>query len=406
MKLKRKHIILWLPTLLLCSIGFTAILNSQQPISAVLVTKQTEYEAGDKITLRFTLNTPEKIQLFLHAAFGSTVIESETGDFIIPEFMSNKKGKIDYVVLHDSKALLNGSIQIKANLVTPVQLESYVGPPSIVAGGRDYTMQVVVATDVYDNPLPDSTAMRLKHQFLDTKNEESIYSKDMIGWKNIFSYEKSGRLLISSVVGNTSSKEFSVEVYPSLAQDFQISSQRKHAYADGNQITEFVTSILKDDYGNIVSDGTLVEFKIKDKKGAVLQTQGSTVNGQAIGKILHPDHQDFWEVKAFIPGIAESNTIKLEYESVLDDFKVQFSRNNREILVGPLLSFMDQLIPDGALVKMNIIQNGEILETKVKSSSNGLVTFRLDEGFYPSGTYDFEIKALGVQKQRKQIVLK
>ncbi len=405
MSLERKHIIFWLPIFLVCCIGFTTVLNTAQQVSAVIETKQKVFEAGDTIALNFKLNTPARTQLFLHASFGSTVLDSDTAHYTLPEFVSNKKGVIHYTLLHDSKIILKGTIEVKANATNPVQLESYVGPPSIIAGGTDYTMQVVVPTDIYDNILPDSTAMRLKYQFLDTEKEEGLYSKDMIGWVNIFSYEQSGRLLISSKVRETASKEFSVEVFPSLPEDFQISSQRKHSYADGNQITEFITSVLKDDYGNIVSDGTLVEFKIKDKKGVVLQTQGGTVNGQAIGKILHPDHQDVWEVIAFIPGIAKSNVIQLEYASVLNDFEVKFSNDNREIVVGPLLSFMDQLIPDGAIVALKIKKDKSV-ETKIKSSSNGIVRFLLKEEFYPSGKYAIKIEALGVQKEFSQTPLK
>ncbi len=405
MSLERKHITFWLPIFLVCCIGFTTVFNTAQQVLAVLETKQKVFEAGDTIELNFKLNTPAKTQLFLHASFGSTVLESDTTRYTLPEFVSNKKGIIQYTLLHNSKAIVKGTIQVKANTTKPVQLESYVGPPSIIAGGTDYTMQVVVPTDIYDNPLPDSTAMQLKHQFLESEKEVDLYSKDMIGWLNIFSYRQSGRLLMSSKVRETASKEFSIEVFPSLPEDFQISSQRKHSYADGNQISEFITSVLKDEYGNIVSDGTLVEFKIKDKEGAILQTQSGTVNGQAIGKMLHPDHQDFWEVRAFVPGIAKSNVIQLEYASVLDDFEVQFFNDNREIVVGPLLSFMDQLIPDGAIVALKIKKDKSV-ETKIKSSSNGVVRFLLKEEFYPSGKYTIKIEALGVQKEFLQTLLK
>ncbi len=406
MNLKQKYRIPYALVVLLCSIGFTSSSTRLEPNVAVLNTKRIVYQAGEKITLQFDIKTPVTAQLFLHASYGRTLLESETGNFNIPDFMASKKGTIDYVLYQDSTVLLTGSILVKANLTTPVQLESYVGPPSIIAGGKDYTMHVIVPTDIFDNPLPDSTALKLKHQFLNTEKEEDSYSKDMMGWKNIFSYKQSGRLLISSVVGKTSSKEFSIEVFPSLAVDFGINSKRKHAYADGNQIAEFNTSILKDDYGNIVSDGTLVTFNIKNKKGVILQTQGSTVNGQATGKILHPDHVDSWMVSAYIPGIAKSNVLNLEYKPVLSDFDVRFDKNNREIIVGPLISFMNQLIPDGAIVNLTIEKGDTTIETKIKSSSKGIVVFRLKEGFYPSGIYRLTIEGLGVQKKFLQIQLK
>ncbi|PKV53033.1 hypothetical protein ATE84_5166 [Aquimarina sp. MAR_2010_214] len=411
MKLGKKHIILLLLGSLICtiSIAFTTVLKKPKEVSAVLLTKERVFEAGNAIVLDFKLNTPIKTQLFIHSSFGSNVIDSDKDDtarFIIPEFMANKKGMVSYVLLGESENLYEGEIRIIPNAKTKVYLESYIGPPSIIAGGEDYTMQIIVPTDSYDNPLPDSTAVLIRHQFLDIEKESILQSKDMIGWANIFSYDQSGRILLFSKVGETVSKEFSVEVFPSLPENFEIDSNRKHAYADGNQITEFITSVVKDEYGNIVSDGTLVEFVIKDAKGSLLHTQGSTVNGQAVGKILHPDHKDTWQIKAYVPGMAESNTLTLGYTQVLNDFEVKFGNDNREITIGPLISFMEQLIPDGTIVKIDIFKDNQKVDTKVKTSSQGLVRFLLQEGFYDSGSYDIQIKALGVQKEFKNITLK
>ncbi|MBG6130195.1 hypothetical protein IWQ47_001722 [Aquimarina sp. EL_43] len=411
MKLKKKHIILLFLGALICaiSIAFTTVLKTQDEISAVLVTKERVFEAGNPIVLDFKLNTSVRTQLFIHSSFGSNVIDPDTHDtarFTVPEFMAKKKGLVSYTLLGESGSLYEGEIRIISNTKTKVHLESYIGPPSIIAGGEDYTMQIIVSTDSFDNPLPDSTAVLIRHQFLDIEKERILQSKDMIGWANIFSYDQSGRILLFSKVGKTVSKEFSVEVYPSLPQNFEIRSNRKHAYADGNQITELITSIIKDEYGNIVSDGSLVKFVIKDEKGQLLHTQGSTVNGQAVGKILHPDHKDTWQIKAYVPGMAESNILTIAYTQVLDDFEVKFDNDNREITIGPLISFMEQLIPDGTIVKMDIFKDNQKIDTKVKTSSHGLVRFLLQDGFYASGNYDMQIKALGIQKEFKNITLK
>lgn len=409
MKLKIKYIIPFLSILVLSvSIAFTTVLKKTEGVSAVLITKETVFKAGNSITLEFKLNTAVETQLFVHSSYGSIVIEADASgenQFTIPAFMADKKGIVAYKLFHQSKVCTQGELQITSNDKTQIYLESYIGPPSIIAGGKDYTMQIVVPTDAYDNPLPDSTAVVMKHQFLDTEKEKILYSKDMIGWTNIFSYPQSGRLLLFSKVDKKVSKEFSVDVFPALPENFQIRSKRKHEYADGNQITKFVTSIIKDEYGNIISDGTLVDFVIKDKKGLLLHTQGSTINGQAIAKILHPDQKETWEITAYVQGMAESNMLTIEYTQVLDDFKVQFNSNNREIIIGPLQSFMEQLIPDGAMVRMDIFKEQKKIDTKVKTSSEGIVRFLLQEGFYPSGSYDIQITALGVQKEYKKIIL-
>ena len=60
-------------------------------------------------------------------------------------------------------------------------------------------------------------------------------------------------------------KKFDVNIMPSIPTNFTISTHRNHTYADGNQITTFSTSIIKDTLGNTVSDGTYVEFYIRNK---------------------------------------------------------------------------------------------------------------------------------------------
>ncbi len=410
MTMYKKHIALLLLTSAICilSIGFTTIINRSEKVSAVLLTNQTVFNAGDAIVLEFELEKPVTTKLFLHSSYGSTVItpnKQKDTQYSIPNFMTNKSGVIKYILSHKSAIVYEGELQINPNINTKVHLESYIGPPSIIAGGEDYTMQVVIPTDIYDNPLPEETPIQIGHQFLNTEKENILYTKDMMGWKNIFSYDQSGRILLFSVVGETVSKEFSVEVFPALPENFEITSDRRHKYADGNQITELVTSIIKDEYDNVVSDGTIVDFEIIDAKGAVLQTQGSTINGTAVAKILHPDHKDIWRIKAYVYGMAESNTIKLEYTPVLDDFEVVFDKGNREIKVGPLVSFMEQLIPNGALVKLDIFIDDKKIDTKVKTSLDGVVRFILEEGFYVSGEYDIKIKALGIKKEYNNITL-
>ena len=136
---------------------------------------------------------------------------------------------------------------------------------------------------------------------------------------------------ISSQVNGTSSKEFTSNIYPSNATNFLISWDRNHEYADGNQLTEFSTSVIKDEFENIIADGTMVEFLIHTEENHLLKTYASTINGIAKAKMLHPDSPQTWNVKAYVPGVAESSTIELTYQPILEDFPVKFSAGNRKI---------------------------------------------------------------------------
>lgn len=380
---------------------------SQNLTSVKLLTSQTIFEAGESIVLEF--ETSNMTILHCNSSYGSVIVypdyEIADGYFTLPDPITSKKGIVDFQLISEGKPLYDGSISIVANTRGKTKIESYIGPPSISAGANDYTMLVVIPTDTLDNPIADNTPVSIKHQFLEIIKEDVVKTNDFIAWKNIYSHKNSGRLLVSSSVQNLNSKEFSIEVFPAQPTNFEIDYIRKHAYADGNQLTTFSTSIIKDTYGNIISDGTLVNFVIKNTEGAILKTQGSTIKGIAYAKMLHPDHQETWKVTAYVSGMATSNTINIRYRSVTDTLPVSFSHSNRKIIVGPLASFMEQLIPNGAIVTLLIYKQGQCLETKIETTHEGVTTFNLNEGFYSSGIYSFTIKALGLSTEYRDIKL-
>ena len=126
-------------------------------------------------------------------------------------------------------------------------------------------MLVVIPTDSLDNPVPTKTLVSAKYQFLTSEEKENIFTKHLIAFKNINSKKESGRMLVSSESLGVNSKEFTINVTAAIPTDFKISAKRPHKYADGNQVTTFLPSTIKDQHNNVVSDGTYVTFFIKNK---------------------------------------------------------------------------------------------------------------------------------------------
>lgn len=356
MQFKQIHIC-FLILILLSS--FTAVQKIEHVTDIILLTTKTEFEAGNKIVLKFSTSETVKPLLYCSNSYGSTLVspkyENKTLEYKIPKNISNKASTVYWKLLHDNSSF-NGQFIIKPKQEVTT-METYIGPPSIEAGGTDFTMLVVIPTDSLDNPLAEKTLVTAKHQFLASEKSEDIFTKNLISYKNIYSQKESGRILVSSESLEINSKEFSITVFPAIPINFTISASRPHNYGDGNQITTFITSVIKDKQENIVSDGTYVTFYITNEKGNVLKTSGSTINGIATSKMIHPDYQTQWHIKAYIDGMAESDTISLEYKQVVHDFNVEFSKNNREITVGPIQSFMQQMIPDGLKVKLLVYKS-------------------------------------------------
>ncbi|MBU3821261.1 Ig-like domain-containing protein [Flavobacteriaceae bacterium XHP0103] len=372
-----------------------------------LITKETQFEAGKNIELEFSGSNQEKPTLYISNSYGSSIIKPtlklDVLGYKLPRAICERTGVIYWKLLSGSNKL-SGKLSIYPKLEVAT-METYLGPPSIEAGETDYSMLVVIPTDVYDNPLPDSTKVIVKHQFLGNLSEDVVLTRNRISFKNIYSKTISGRILVASECLDKDSKEYTIDVMPAIPTNFTISYQQNHNYADGNQITTFSTSIIKDRYGNIVSDGTYVQFFITNNSNNILKTSGTTINGIATAKMIHPDHEDNWIIKAYVEGIAESNEISLFYKKVIEDFEVVFSEDNRKITIGPLKSFMNQMIPDGMEISLSIYENDKKIKTLYKSSYEGFATFKLNANDFPNNMYRLKIKVAGVGKTYSRIKL-
>lgn len=390
--------------LLVFLFAFAAAKINNQTDSFILQSKQQRFIAGKPITLSFSSTSKTaKPKLFLIHTYGKTVLDSQNNNgqitFKIPAMYCLKTGVLSWYLIQNETKITNGSFTILPNDNTVTKIENYLGPPSLLTGTDHFTMMVAIPTDKFDNPKQDGTEVLIKDQFLNDITVTQKTTKSFIAWKNIYSRTKSGKMLVSTECNNTDSKEFETEIKPSIGEDFTIDFSRNHSFADGNQITSLTTSIIKDRYGNLVGDGTLVTFQVITNENILLKTYASTINGVAIGQLLHPDHQDTFRVKAYITGIAQSKTIGIPFLPLIKNFKYTFTAKNRRITVGPVRSFMKQLVPDGVKVELKIFRNQELLETKIVETNKGIATFVLLAPFYPEKEYQFEITTLGITQK-------
>jgi hypothetical protein len=375
------------------------------PTEIKLITTTTNFKAGSDIILQFSTSSTTKPYLYCTNSYSTTLIKPSLENNILsyqfPRVICKKRGIIFWKL---NKNALIGKLTITP-LLKATTIETYIGPPSIEAGRKDYSMHIIIPTDSLDNPLKENTLVTAKNQFLRLEKKEKLPVKNLIAYKRLYSPLKDGRMLISGEYLGKNSKEFTVIVYPANPTNFKISAKRHHSYADGNQITSFHSSIIRDEYNNIVSDGTFVNFFIKNKKGNTLKTSGTTIKGIATAKMIHPDYETTWKVKAYVEGMAESNTISISYQQVIKDFKVDFSKNNRLITLGPLQSFMKQMIPDGMAVSLFVYKDNKLINSEIKTSYKGFVNFNLNTAVYKKETYSIKIRTAGLEKEYKKITL-
>lgn len=392
---------------LLCLLGFGYSLPDKKAVFQLLEST-TPYIAGHPITLTFKSNTSHlKPQLFIIHSYGKTVLEATEKNnnyfFALPQSFYFKTGTVSWFLILKNQTLQKGVFNIEPNDATKTEIENYLGPRTILAGGKEFTMLVTIPTDAYDNPKKDQTNVLVKYQFLENIVTSLLKTNFFITWYSIYSPRKSGKLLASSECKKLATKEIETEIYPNIPTNFSIMYDRNHGFADGNHLTKFSTSQIKDKYGNIISDGTLVSFVITTKNEYILKCFGATINGIATATILHPDHAEIYKVKGYITGIAESNSLFINYTPVISTFQYQFSKDHRTLKVGPLKSFMKQLIPDGIKVVVKVFDKNILLNTIQEETTNGVATFDFLEEYYPEKKYRFEITTMGITKKTKTL---
>ncbi|WP_282116109.1 hypothetical protein [Cellulophaga baltica] len=399
--------------IILCFIMLGCSSKKEEPkksaqINAITLTKKDRYTAGDAITIAFKTEAPiENFKLHIKNAYGTLLVAPEMVHdemvFSFPTNFSRKSGLCRWKLITEGQTLLKGEIEIHPNEQKGTNMATYFGPRSITAGDSDYSMLVIAPTDVFDNPVARGTEVTVKSQFLASINEYKVATTELMAWYNVRSTHKSGRILVTAACNGTPSKELTTIVFPSNSTSFKITAFQDHDYADGNQILKLRSDIIKDEFGNTVSDGTLVTFIIKNDKDAYLYTVGTTINGIAEGRTLHPSQAAHWNIQAFITGASESNTIDVTFRTAIEDYKVYFSKGNRNIDIGPLESFMKQLVPDGILVQMDVFsEHGDFIETKKTTTKKGVCNFYLSPEYLENGTYKLVIRAAGITKEFKK----
>ncbi|MAZ26020.1 MAG: hypothetical protein CL868_02950 [Cytophagaceae bacterium] len=357
--------------------------------------EEQTHVAGDEIVLRFR-EIPSGATLFIRGGHGSTLLFPEEKDnkiqFTLPPVYAQKKGQLSYDLIASDKVVMSGKISIKPNENNVERMEAYLGPSSITAGGGDFTQLVAMPVDNYDNTLFDGTPVTVRTQFKGQENSISLSTAHGFVHQDIFSPLEDGKLLVSAVSNGTSSTGMITKVYPHLATGFSIFAERPHKYADGDQITLLKTSIIKDRYGNIVSDGTQVEFMIQDSDSTLYRAVGSTINGMATTQVNHPRAATTLTIKAGISGIAESAPLVVDYLAAVNNF--EYRLRERTLTVGPVHAFMGQRIPQGTPIHLKLQgANGEYVVTKY--ADDGMATFVLPVEQVAAGTWEINIMVLG-----------
>ena len=361
------------------------------------------YHAGEDINFSGSLEiageTNAQAFLVLHHSLysNSHLLKIESGNFkyTVPGKENLLAGEVLCRLLYQGKILSEESIFIYP-LEAVDKMQNFNGPKSLFANDEDGSMNVSIPHDQYDNPLlPPS---KVSYQASYNGEAEVGVQKDidhLVAYQISKSKKRAGKYLIGSSVNDGNSQEQELIIGAVLPKDFSIALLNYYPFADSRQYIHLKTSVMKDVWGNIVADGTMIQFTIQEGRELVGVYQAFSIGGIANVYIENPSHAVQWNITASLHGQLKSNVISILFDRNVNDFPLKWDEVEKKLLIGPVVGVLGQLAPDGTEVKISNLKKD--LEDFI-FLEEGKVKFHLAFDWQQKEPKQLEVLIGGLQK--------
>ena len=348
--------------------------SKPQPISEALKVKAPKnITAGTtaKILVEKKSSIPKLIS---RSVLGTSIVKPSLYKknillYEIDTSITKRSGILEWTLVN-GKYTKSGKIKI-APYVEAANLEVYIGPTTMNAGSRQSAMTAIVPTDKYDNILNDGHTAIIKTSINGKEIQKSLSTKDGVMHMYHDAPNKKGNVYSSITDDPVSSEEYTYQINAGPPAQIEISADPQHSYADGSTPLTIITNVIKDAYGNIVENGTLITFSIVDSDNQISKAYAYTIDGIAKGLFLHPSFSTRWNINA-TAGNRTSNQIKINFETVIETLPLEVSEAGT-IKIGPIESYMGQLIPDGLPIIIEIEKHDNKIYRNTFFSQKGIV---------------------------------
>jgi hypothetical protein len=279
-----------------------------------------------------------------------------------------------------------------------------VGPRSIVADGEHWTMVVAVPMDEFGNAVAEGTqtAIHVQHPVAPGQLPESAQehiaaeTRHQLTWARIYSGHTAGQTSISVTADDAHSPERSIREMPGPPVAVDISANPAILAADGRQLVFLSTGQIKDQFDNILLEGTSVNFLATEPNGSRRIIPATIVDGRAYATLQSSSEPGTMTVKSWIAGV-ESGNVNITFEEgpAISAFSVAINIAEDELFLsaGPLVAALNQLVPDGTDVTFTLTGPNGFSAEHVAQTDFGYVVTPIRRAGLPSGQYRLEASA-------------
>jgi hypothetical protein len=284
-----------------------------------------------------------------HATFSSGVARFE----LSPE-QARRSGLIT-LFAQAGAARGTASVQmLPGSAVEP--LTPLVGARSITADGRHSSMLVVVPFDAFGNPVAEDTPVTVRIRRPDNRiTEQKIGVKHLLGWTRIPSGTRAGHTTISVTTQNVHGPEATLLEVAAFPVSSTLEAEPRSAPANGRELVTLRTSVLADEFGNVLPDGTLVTFVASAPDGQRYFVPAPTINGVAEAPLQAPSEPGIFTVRATVYDVASAPLyVAFTPGPSVGTFPLtaNLDPTNGAVMLeaGPILGPLQQYVPDGTPV--------------------------------------------------------
>ncbi len=403
---------LWLVMILAAQtacMGTPPVAEEVQKITIPMAVDQTQAVAGQP--LRVELGPAEiadgtEFTLMMTHTFGvrfyDVSFHNSSATILIPGRDTIRSGYTTFTLVDNDYTGEADTIIIADAPIEPIV--PLVGPDTIVANGQEWAIAAVLPYDQFLNPVNPGTevSVRVRHP-ADVSRESTMQVENLVAWQRVYSATKVGRTTVTMNVENRYGPEGQFWQIPDWPQPFTLQVHPELLVADGRQLVTLSTSELRDQYDNVIPDGTAVQFNVVDTATREERRLSAfTVNGWAEVILQSPSAPQTLAVTAtvysvqsepmlvaFAPQVQQNYPIEIQYAT---DDAFGFS-------VGPILGEMQQFVPDGSLATLLITQDGEIFTDMQAQVAEGYAHFEVRRDTLGIGRHQAQVAVGGVTQE-------
>ncbi len=295
----------------------------------------------------------------------------------------------------DSRAVARTTV-VPSLPVGPVS--AVVGARSIVADRQDQAMVVTTPLDAFGNAAADRTAVSWRWRRPAGQSSVVPGSVDhLLAWAELPSGTRAGTGTVSATVGAAAGPATTLDEV--AGPPVSVTLRREDPgplLADGQQLAAVATKVLRDRYGNVEPDGTLVELTWSGPGGRG-QATAPTVAGVARFGVPTPTRPGVLRLRARCRGAATGKELRLRARPAVREIPARMlpTDDGLRIEVGPVLLVTGAYVADGVPVAIRVRgSGGESRATAVLRDGSATTTVLTPAG---AGAPQARVEVLGVE---------